>query len=90
MSVVARFFEGSPQERDEFVRDCPGATFFHEYDWLQLVAEVYWGQPFYVAAYEETDLVGVLPLMLRRVIGDGKILVSVPYADEVRNMCPKR
>jgi FemAB-related protein (PEP-CTERM system-associated) len=71
----------SPAAWSSFVRDHPDGTFFHQYEWLQLVREVYGGEPYYLAAYEEGRLVGVLPLMLRRVIGAGRILISVPFAD---------
>lgn len=80
MEVVE--FGGERAEWDEFVRNAPSAHFSHQYEWLQLVKDAYGGEPYYLAAYEEDNLVGVLPMMLRHVIGDGHVLFSTPYADE--------
>ena len=69
-------------EWDAYVASHPQATFFHQYHWLTLVKETYGGTPHYLAAYQQGRVVGVLPLMQRRVIGPGRILISVPFADE--------
>lgn len=82
MSVHVKLFDGSSRDWDAFVGSHPEGTFFHQYGWLQLVREVYGGEPFYLAAYDGEGLVGVLPLMRRWVIGPGRRLVSVPFADE--------
>lgn len=46
-----------------------------------MIRDVYGGKPYYLAAYDDGRLIGVLPLMLRRVIGAGRVLTSVPFAD---------
>ena len=74
--------DGRAAEWDEYVATHPQATFFHQYQWLTLVRETYGGTPHYLTAYQEGRIVGVLPLMQRRVIGPGRILISVPFADE--------
>lgn len=82
MALEVSLFHGSTEEWDTYVRQHPSATFFHQYAWMQMVQQVYGGQPYYLVARESGKLVGVLPLMLRRVIGAGKVLVSAPFADE--------
>lgn len=82
MSIQVRFFTGDSSEWDAFVTANAAGTFFHQYNWLQLVKEVYGGTPYYLAARREGELVGVLPLMQRWVIGAGRVMFSVPFADE--------
>ncbi|MBM3474813.1 MAG: GNAT family N-acetyltransferase [Armatimonadetes bacterium] len=71
----------APAAWDAFVRDHPDGTFFHQYEWLQLVRDVYGGEPHYLAAYDDGRLVGVLPLMTHWAIGVGRTLISVPFSD---------
>lgn len=72
-------------ERDDwnaFVRVHPHATFCHQYEWLKAVEQIYGGSAYYLTAHRRGHLVGVLPLMHRRVLGAGRVLTSVPFADE--------
>ncbi len=80
--ISVREFEGEPAQWDEFVGSMPSARFSHQHAWMQLVKDVYGGEPHYLAAHSGAKLVGVLPVMLRRVIGAGRVLISVPMADE--------
>ena len=82
MALRAGAFDGTAEDWDALVRAHPGATFSHQHRWLQMVQAVYGGDPHYLAAWEDDQLVGVLPTMLRRVIGSGRVLLSVPFADE--------
>lgn len=82
MPVEAKAFTGRPEEWDGFVQDHPEATFFHQHGWLQLIRDVYGGTPHYLAARDQGQIAGILPLLRRRLMGCGPILVSVPYADE--------
>jgi len=74
-------YNGPPALWNAFVRDHPDGTFFHQYEWLQLVRDVYGGEPHYLAAYDQGRLVGILPLMTHWAIGVGRTLMSVPFAD---------
>ncbi len=76
----------SPEQWDNAVAQFPGATFFHQYEWLQLVREVYGGEPHYLAATNGSKVCGMLPLMVRRVIGAGRVAISVPLADEAGSL----
>jgi len=82
MPTRSELLTGRPEEWDAFLHHHPRATFFHQHAWLQLVRAVYGGTPYYLVAREGGEIVGVLPLMLRRLIGCGRVLVSVPFADE--------
>jgi FemAB-related protein (PEP-CTERM system-associated) len=82
VALRAGLFDGTPDDWDAFVKAHPGATFSQQYGWLQMVHAVYGGDSHYLAAWEDDRLVGVLPTMLRRVIGSGRVLISVPFADE--------
>jgi FemAB-related protein (PEP-CTERM system-associated) len=82
VALTAGPFDGTIEDWDALVRAHPGATFFHQYRWLEVVEAVYGGSPHYLAARRDGDLVGVLPVMLRWVLGAGRVLISVPFADE--------
>ncbi len=82
MSVEVDEFAGDPARWNDFVSGAPGARFSHQYEWMQLVRDVYGGEPHYLAAHRDDEIVGVMPVMLRSVFGEGKVLISVPLADE--------
>ena len=80
--ITVREFEGEPAQWDAFVTGMTSAHFSHQHDWMQLVRDVYGGEPHYLAAYAGDDIIGVLPVMLRKVIGEGRVLFATPFADE--------
>lgn len=82
LEITVREFDGRPEEWDAFCLSHPDGTFSHRYGWMRLVQQLYGGTPFYLAAYRDGRLVGALPVMLRRVLGAGRILLSPPFADE--------
>lgn len=49
---------------------------------MRLIEETYGGEPHYLAAYDGGQLVGVAPVMLRRVMGEGRVMYATPFADE--------
>ena len=67
---------------NRWVERADGARLCHRHEWLQLVRDVYGGDPHYLAACRDGGIVGVMPVMLRSVIGEGRVLISVPLADE--------
>lgn len=77
-----RDFDGDPREWDAFVRTAPSAHFSHLYEWMRLIAETYGGEALYLAARDGSELVGVAPVMLRRVVGEGRVIYATPFADE--------
>lgn len=72
----------SADQWQTYVADSPRATFYHQHAWSRLVADVYGGEVHCVAATDDGEIRGILPAVLRRVIGDGRVLISVPMADE--------
>ncbi len=66
----------------EYVRKSPHATFFHEFDWMEAVKDVYGHTPHYLVAYSSDTcrVQGILPLFEVRGPMTGRALVSVPYA----------
>lgn len=80
--MVVERFSGTSGEWDAFVASTKAANFSHQCDWLQLCSEVYGGEPHYIAAYGGARIVGVMPVMLRSVIGAGRVLYATPFADE--------
>ncbi len=81
MSVSVITSRETSPEWDAFAGAHPAATLFHRGAWLGLVREVYGGEAYYLAAHQDGQVRGILPLMLRRVTGWGRVLISVPYAD---------
>lgn len=49
---------------------------------MRLIEETYGGESHYLAAYDGGQLVGVAPVMLRRVMGEGRVMYATPFADE--------
>jgi len=75
-------FTGSADEWDRWLEDVPGARFYQQYQWLQLIRDVYGGDPHYLVACRDDRIVGALPVMRRSVIGEGTVLYATPFADE--------
>jgi FemAB-related protein (PEP-CTERM system-associated) len=58
------------------------SVFFHDVKWQKVVSAAYGHEPHYQCAWEDGELVGVLPLsLLRKVLLKGNVLVSVPCGD---------
>jgi FemAB-related protein (PEP-CTERM system-associated) len=64
---------------NEFIIDAPGATFYHQVGWKNVVKRSYGHSPIYLIAKEKNTIVGVLPLVLLKSLFFGKKLVSVPF-----------
>lgn len=64
--------------RDEFVRSCPRASFFHLSGWRDVAAS-HGHEPRDLLAWRGPRLAGVLPLMLCRAPFGSRNLISIPY-----------
>jgi FemAB-related protein (PEP-CTERM system-associated) len=65
---------------DEFVHDCPAATFFHRAGWQRIISDVFRHPTHYLFAENDGVIEAVLPLahVRSRLFGNG--LVSLPFA----------
>ena len=65
---------------DEFVHDCPSATFFHRAGWQRIVGDVLRHPTYFLFAEDDGVIQGVLSLahVKSRLFGNG--LVSLPFA----------
>jgi hypothetical protein len=61
-----------------FVSNHPDATFFHTLKWMQILKEYGFRMPFYFLLYDQSDVIGVLPLYLVNVFPFGQGLTSLP------------
>ncbi|MFL6199624.1 MAG: FemAB family XrtA/PEP-CTERM system-associated protein [Thermoanaerobaculia bacterium] len=65
---------------DRYVRQTPGATFFHQLGWRWLVERVFRHRAHYLVARQGERIAGVLPLFELESRLFGHSLVSVPFA----------
>jgi len=72
-------FAGTEQEWDLFAGLQKGYTHFHRLGWRALIGDVFGHECLYLAAREDGELIGVLPLVRVRSIVFGHYLVSMPF-----------
>ncbi len=72
---------GTAAEWDPFVRSQRNWTPFHLLAWRDIIARVHGHPSVYLAARDDTGLVGVLPLVLIRSPIFGRFLVSMPFVN---------
>jgi FemAB-related protein (PEP-CTERM system-associated) len=65
---------------DRFVRQTPGATFFHQLGWRWLVERVFGHRAHYLLARRGERIAGVLPMFELQSRLFGHSLVSIPFA----------
>lgn len=65
---------------DEFVKESQSGTFFHMYNWLEVISKSYGHKSFSLIAEENSNIIGILPLVLIKSRVFGTKLVSTPYA----------
>jgi FemAB-related protein (PEP-CTERM system-associated) len=66
---------------DAFVEATPTATVSHLYGWRKIIAESYGHKTFYLTAWREGALTGILPLVHIKSYLFGNTLVSMPFQD---------
>ena len=65
---------------DQFVVQCPAATFFHRAGWQKIVQDVFRHDTYFLYAEEGGHIQGVLPLAHVNSWLFGNSLVSLPFA----------
>jgi FemAB-related protein (PEP-CTERM system-associated) len=79
MSVQVELFRGSARAWDDFVVQQPAGCVSHVHAWKTVIGRVYGHDCPYLAAQEDGNLVGVLPLVDVRSLAFGRYLVSMPF-----------
>ncbi len=74
-------YTGDGKEWDAFVCRHNDSTFFHLMGWKSVVENTYGHEPLYLAARENGQIKGILPLFLMKHILFGRFLISVPFGD---------
>ncbi len=78
--IVIRPYAADDKRRwDDFVKQCPGATFFHLSGWKDIIEGVFRHRTHYLVAERGETIVGVLPLAQMRSLLFGHSLVSLPF-----------
>lgn len=67
------------QDWENFVLGAAAATIAHDLRWKAVVEETYGHRSFYLMAYRERQVVGVLPLFLIKSLLFGRSLVTSPF-----------
>tara|TARA_R110001583_G_scaffold154316_1_gene305984 strand:- start:12326 stop:13387 length:1062 start_codon:yes stop_codon:yes gene_type:complete len=64
---------------DQFVNNCPEASFFHRAGWQRVIAQSIGHKSFYLYAEQDGEIVGILPLFEVKSRIFGHALVSTPF-----------
>lgn len=78
-AIVVREFTGSGAEWNAFVESVPNGSTFHRWEWREVYRAEYGHETPYLAAYDGSTIVGVLPLVRVRSLLFGHYLVSLPF-----------
>lgn len=80
MTIDIRYVDSSATvEWDAFVRRSPLSSHYHQYEWRNFFVELFDKETYYLAAYCDQSIVGVLPLVRQKSLLFGDYLVSLPF-----------
>jgi FemAB-related protein (PEP-CTERM system-associated) len=65
---------------DEYVFAHPAGTFFHDWQWREIISASFGYESFYLYAEDRDKIQGILPLFLVRSLLFGRSLVAIPLA----------
>ena len=77
--VIRTADRGDAAAWDQFVEDCPAATFFHRYRWSGVIDESFGHAPHYLMAARAGRIAGILPLIHKTSALFGNALISLPF-----------
>jgi FemAB-related protein (PEP-CTERM system-associated) len=81
--IAVRFCEdGEEKAWDEYVYRCPEASQCHLSGWRRVIEQTYGHRAFYLWAWDEGQICGVLPLILMGGMVFSRSLVSMPFLDD--------
>ena len=73
-------FDASPSVWNKFISEIPESTFFHQYEWLNVIHETY-GFPIHrLVIKKDGELLGVIGLCISKGLF-GTRIVSIPFSD---------
>lgn len=64
---------------DAYVRQAPGASNYHQWAWRRVIEETFGHRAYYLAAYSEGEIQGMLPLVEQKSWLFGHFLTSMPF-----------
>lgn len=85
ISSEVRISEATPQDApawNRFVDEHPHGTFFHLFEWRELLANTVGFRPNYLVARRGEQIAGILPMMEVRSVIFGRAVVSLPFCVE--------
>jgi FemAB-related protein (PEP-CTERM system-associated) len=80
--VVRHLQQGEHQAWDAYVYRCPNASHCHLSGWGRVIERSYGHQPFYLWAWANGEIKGLLPLIRMRRFPWRRSLVSLPFLDD--------
>jgi serine/alanine adding enzyme len=73
--------EVEPAAWDAFLQQQPGANCYHQWGWRRIFENAFAHSTIYLAAHQNSEIVGVLPLVIFRSRVFGRFAVSLPFVD---------
>lgn len=79
MAEIKTYCDADARRWDQFVEECPQATFFHRSGWKEVIERAFGHQTHYLYLEREGDIEGILPLAHVRSLFFGNALISCPF-----------
>src|SRR5205823_14557234 len=73
--------DAAQPEWDRYVASHPAATGYHVWGWRRVFEEAFGHETIYLSARENSEIVGVLPLVVFRSALFGRFAVSLPFVN---------
>jgi FemAB-related protein (PEP-CTERM system-associated) len=80
MTTIISYMD-NPKLWDNYLQSHNDATMYHQASWKKVIEDTFKHQGFFLAAKEQQDICGVLPLMLMKNRIFGSYLISLPFID---------
>ena len=74
-----RLFDDTPEIWDRYIENHQDSTLYHLFAWGLILEEALGHKRFYIAAYQNSELNGILPLILVKSKLFGSGLISMPF-----------
>jgi len=81
MSLEVRLCEVEKREWDDYVSQDNKTCFFHQWAYQDVVARTFRHKAYYLTAWEDGKIRGILPLFAIKSLFFGHFLVSLPFVD---------